>query len=92
MKRKILRSIMFGVVMASVLNFCGYDPVVSAQTLKTPVINENISMSYDVAGVKMPDESEKEAMKIAKNVTKNFFKVSLLFSILPYHGNLPVHF
>lgn len=74
MKRKILRNIVFEMVVASALNFMIYDPVVSAKTLKMPIIKENISMSYDVAGVKMPDESEKEAMKIAQNVTKDFFK------------------
>lgn len=59
---------------ASFLIFGSYPPVVTAHALKNFESEGNISLSYNVAGVKMPDESEKEAMKIAKSVTQNIFK------------------
>lgn len=73
MKRKFLRSLVVYLSVASSLFFGGYEPIASAHTLKMTQ-EGNISMSYDVAGVKMPDNTEKEAMKIAKSVTENFFK------------------
>lgn len=71
MKREVLRGIIFGIVVTLSLTFWVYNPVVLAQTLKMPVIAGNVSMSYNVAGVKLPTESEKQAMKIAKSVVQN---------------------
>ena len=71
---KIVLRIALALMVLS-LSFVDYNSVVSAQVLKMPTSKDKIAMSYvDVIGRTMPDESEKEAMKIAKGVIQAFFK------------------
>lgn len=76
MKRYLLRSILFGIVFVSAVIICDYDQIVLAQTITIPTNEGNITMSYTdpLTGRKMPDGTEKEAMKIGKSVVLNFFK------------------
>lgn len=74
MKKVFFKSAMFGIVTALSLILWDCNHVVMAQPLNMLKSEKNIAMSYNVAGVKMATESEKEAMKIAKSVVENFFK------------------
>ena len=74
MKKSYLKRTIFGIVVASSLFIWDFNHVVMAHTQNMPKSKGYIAMSYKVAGVKMATESEKEAMKIARDVVKNLFK------------------